>query len=91
MNNQGGAGGQDYGDKIFQGAAKKFGGAQGQKIAGNKAMSEKVVSITPLDMRNGTHNNIVADLLRLDRWPPQNLREGYWKESEHSHDPKQPF
>jgi hypothetical protein len=49
------------------------------------------VSITPLDMRNGTHNNIVADLLRLDRWPPQNLREGYWKESEHSHDPKQPF
>ncbi|KAH7378673.1 hypothetical protein BKA66DRAFT_466428 [Pyrenochaeta sp. MPI-SDFR-AT-0127] len=36
------AGGQDYLDKAFQTGAKKFGGAQGQKIAGNRAMSEKI-------------------------------------------------
>jgi hypothetical protein len=42
--NQGGAaGGQDYLDKAFNAGAKKFGGAQGQKIAGNRAMSEKIV------------------------------------------------
>lgn len=41
--NQGGAGGDDYLDKAFNAGAKKFGGAQGQKIAGNKAMSEKIV------------------------------------------------
>jgi hypothetical protein len=41
--NQGGAaGGQDYLDKAFNAGAKKFGGAQGQKIAGNRAMSEKI-------------------------------------------------
>ncbi|KNG52650.1 hypothetical protein DDE82_001660 [Stemphylium lycopersici] len=40
--NQGGAGGDDYLDKAFNAGAKKFGGAQGQKIAGNKAMSEKI-------------------------------------------------
>jgi hypothetical protein len=42
--NQGaGAGGQDYLDKAFGAGAKKFGGAQGQKIAGNRATSEKIV------------------------------------------------
>jgi len=48
MNNnpQGGAaGGQDYGDKAFGAVAKKFGGAQGQKVANNRAMSEKVVRL----------------------------------------------
>jgi hypothetical protein len=38
------AGGQDYLDKAFNMGAKKFGGAQGQKIAGNRATSEKIVS-----------------------------------------------
>ncbi|KAG9200282.1 hypothetical protein G6514_007495 [Epicoccum nigrum] len=37
-----GAGQQDYLDKAFAVGAKKFGGAQGQKIAGNRAMSEKI-------------------------------------------------
>jgi hypothetical protein len=37
-----GAGGQDYVDKAFTTGMKKFGGAQGQKIAGNRAMSEKI-------------------------------------------------
>jgi hypothetical protein len=47
MNNpQGGAGGQDYGDKAFNKVASKFGGAQGQKVANNRAMSEKVVRLT---------------------------------------------
>jgi hypothetical protein len=40
--NQGGAsGGQDYLDKAFNAGAKKFGG-QGQKIAANRGMSEKI-------------------------------------------------
>jgi hypothetical protein len=44
--NQGGAGagGQDYLDKAFNAGAKKFGGAQGQKVANNRGMSEKIVS-----------------------------------------------
>jgi hypothetical protein len=42
-NQSAGAGGQDYLDKAFGAGAKKFGGAQGQKIAGNRAMSEKIV------------------------------------------------
>lgn len=42
--NQGGAaGGDDYLDKAFNAGAKKFGGAQGQKIAANRGMSEKIV------------------------------------------------
>jgi hypothetical protein len=48
MNNQnqgGAAGGQDYLDKAFNAGAKKFGGAQGQKIAANRGMSEKIVCI----------------------------------------------
>ncbi|KAB2105797.1 hypothetical protein AG0111_0g6198 [Alternaria gaisen] len=41
--NQGGAaGGDDYLDKAFNAGAKKFGGAQGQKIAANRGMSEKI-------------------------------------------------
>jgi hypothetical protein len=44
-NNAQGAGQQDYLDKAFAAGAKKFGGAQGQKIAGNRAMSEKIVSL----------------------------------------------
>jgi hypothetical protein len=42
-NQSAGAGGQDYLDKAFGAGAKKFGGAQGQKIAGNRATSEKIV------------------------------------------------
>lgn len=43
-NNNAAAGGQqDYLDKAFAAGAKKFGGAQGQKVAGNRAMSEKIV------------------------------------------------
>lgn len=38
----------DYLDKAFNAGAKKFGGAQGQKIAGDKAKSEKIVSLTAL-------------------------------------------
>lgn len=38
-----GAGQQDYLDKAFAAGAKKFGGAQGQKIANNRGMSEKIV------------------------------------------------
>ncbi|KAJ4371656.1 hypothetical protein N0V86_008209 [Didymella sp. IMI 355093] len=41
-NNAQGAGQQDYLDKAFAAGAKKFGGAQGQKVAGNRAMSEKI-------------------------------------------------
>ncbi|KAH3916740.1 hypothetical protein HBI56_049610 [Parastagonospora nodorum] len=33
---------QDPLDKAFAAGAKKFGGAQGQKIAGNRATSEKI-------------------------------------------------
>jgi hypothetical protein len=43
MNNNGQAGGQDYLDKAFNAGAKKFGGAQGQKVANNRGMSEKIV------------------------------------------------
>jgi hypothetical protein len=43
-----GAGQQDYLDKAFAAGAKKFGGAQGQKIAGNRAMSEKIVCCLPM-------------------------------------------
>lgn len=42
-NNAQGAGQQDYLDKAFAAGAKKFGGAQGQKVANNRAMSEKIV------------------------------------------------
>lgn len=38
----------DYLDKAFNAGAKKFGGAQGQKVAGNKAMSEKIVRLPAL-------------------------------------------
>ena len=41
---------QDYLDKAFAAGAKKFGGAQGQKVANNRAMSEKIV---------GTPRNVV--------------------------------
>jgi hypothetical protein len=42
-NNAQGSGQQDYLDKAFNAGAKKFGGAQGQKIANNRGMSEKIV------------------------------------------------
>jgi hypothetical protein len=47
MNNNpnGARGGDDYVDKAFAAGAKKFGGAQGQKIAANKATSEKIVQL----------------------------------------------
>ncbi|PVH95316.1 hypothetical protein DM02DRAFT_675564 [Periconia macrospinosa] len=41
-NNPQGADKPDYLDKAFEAGAKKFGGAQGQKVAGNRAMSEKI-------------------------------------------------
>ncbi|KAF9700628.1 hypothetical protein EKO04_001713 [Ascochyta lentis] len=41
-NNVQGGGQQDYLDKAFNAGAKKFGGAQGQKIANNRGMSEKI-------------------------------------------------
>jgi hypothetical protein len=41
MNNNGG--GQDYLDKAFNMVARKFGGAQGTKIANDRAKSEKIV------------------------------------------------
>jgi hypothetical protein len=44
-NNQAAGGQQDYLDKAFNAGAKKFGGAQGQKIAGNRGMSEKIVRL----------------------------------------------
>lgn len=37
-----GAGKEDYLDKAFNAGAKKFGGAQGQKISQNRALSEKI-------------------------------------------------
>lgn len=46
-NNAQGAGQQDYLDKAFNAGAKKFGGAQGQKIANNRGMSEKIVRNPP--------------------------------------------
>jgi hypothetical protein len=47
MNNPNQPGGQkdDYLDKAFNAGAKKFGGAQGQKIANNKGTSEKIVRL----------------------------------------------
>ncbi|KAF3039655.1 hypothetical protein E8E11_002620 [Didymella keratinophila] len=41
-NNAAAAGQQDYLDKAFAAGAKKFGGAQGQKVANDRAMSEKI-------------------------------------------------
>ncbi|OAL04728.1 hypothetical protein IQ06DRAFT_374097 [Phaeosphaeriaceae sp. SRC1lsM3a] len=41
-NNPQGQAKPDYLDKAFGAGAKKFGGAQGQKIAGNRGMSEKI-------------------------------------------------
>ncbi|KAF1914814.1 hypothetical protein BDU57DRAFT_520010 [Ampelomyces quisqualis] len=41
-NNQAGADKQDPLDKAFGAGAKKFGGAHGQKIAGNRGLSEKI-------------------------------------------------
>lgn len=46
-NNAQGGGQQDYVDKAFAAGAKKFGGAQGQKIANNRGMSEKIVRTPP--------------------------------------------
>ena len=42
-NNAQGSGQQDYLDKAFNAGAKKFGGAQGQKVAKNGRLSEKIV------------------------------------------------
>ena len=44
-NPAGGAQKDDYLDKAFNAGAKKFGGAQGQKVAANKGMSEKIVRL----------------------------------------------
>jgi hypothetical protein len=78
-NNNQGAGGQDYLDKAFNAGAKKFGGAQGQKIAGNRGMSEKIVRCHPVaTLRMCAH----ADHDGLDRRNAQGLREGHWQEGQ---------
>jgi hypothetical protein len=46
MNNPQDPGNKDALDKAFEAGAKKFGGAHGQKIAGNRGMSEKIVRHT---------------------------------------------
>ncbi len=55
-NNVQGAGQQDYLDKAFAAGAKKFGGAQGQKIANNRGMSEKIVR--GLSLRHTYSSNV---------------------------------
>ncbi len=56
----------DYLDKAFDMGAKKFGGAQGQKIAGNRGMSEKIVSSAPyffvVVVSRGKQRRITANL-----------------------------
>jgi hypothetical protein len=75
--NQGaGAGGQDYLDKAFNAGAKKFGGAQGQKIAGNRATSEKIVCLPFL------HTCAVVANDWIDRRHAQGVRENYWQEGQ---------
>jgi len=69
-----GAGGQDYLDKAFNAGAKKFGGAHGQKIAGNRATSEKIVSCVRALVRGAC-----ADEFK-DRWDSPDVREDYGKE-----------
>lgn len=39
----GAAGNKDYLDKGVEAAEKKFGGAQGEKLAGNRSVNEKIV------------------------------------------------
>jgi len=56
MNNNNSAGNKDYLDKAVESAERKFGGAQGQKLAGNRNMNEKIVRLSlraPLLLRLG--------------------------------------
>jgi len=69
-NNAQGAGQQDYLDKAFNAGAKKFGGAQGQKIANNRGMSEKIVR-PPLSKRACAITELT--LLLSDRWTSWNV------------------
>lgn len=46
MNNGANPGNKDYLDKAVESAERKFGGAQGQKLAGNRNMNEKIVRFT---------------------------------------------
>jgi hypothetical protein len=57
-----GAGGQDYLDKAFGMGAKKFGGSRGQMIAGNRATSEKIVSIFPPSLEWGVERTASLEL-----------------------------
>jgi hypothetical protein len=46
MNNgQSNPGNKDYLDKGLESVERKFGGAQGQKLAGNRNMNEKIVRL----------------------------------------------
>lgn len=38
-----GSGDKDYVDKALESAERKFGGAHGAKLAGNRSMNEKIV------------------------------------------------
>jgi hypothetical protein len=84
-----GAGGQDYLDKAFGMGAKKFGGAQGQKIAGNRETSEKIVSrMRPLFNLCWSGGDGVVTSAECghvltnaaDRWYSQGVREGHGQE-----------
>lgn len=67
-NNVQGGGQQDYLDKAFNAGAKKFGGAQGQKIANNRGMSEKIVSFAPLLILRDSCR------IRYARYPHKSMR-----------------
>lgn len=63
-NNTAGAanGNDDYLDKAFAAGAKKFGGAQGQKVANNRAMSEKIVR----DVARNMHFDMLLTTIQTD-------------------------
>jgi hypothetical protein len=69
--------GQDYGDKAFGAVAKKFGGAQGQKVANNRAMSEKIVSPSKYARKTVRRISIrsesIFNTVSLDGRPAQGL------------------
>jgi len=90
-------GNQDYLDKAFNAGAKKFGGAQGQKIAGNRAMSEKIVRFSllpPTLLQCGEvsisskiedkkeNENQTKMLTAVDGRNAQSLRKGYGKKGQ---------
>ena len=48
--NAGGVDKPDYVDKAFAAGAKKFGGSSGERLANDRATSEKIVSIDTLSI-----------------------------------------